>query len=197
MFKLNSSFPKLIFTSVFLRWDQPWFPYLCQYPQQPNQFLSIALFLKLYSQCHCASLSLHPCFHWTTGLTSLTMVLTCSSTADSMKPCVVVIYLNSKSDGTDDPLVISHHLKNSLKSILALNYFSIFISSYILLQIICLAIPICLDPLLLPTHTKAWAFAALQSCSVTDTAECFSHQSSSYHQTLRPISVSIPSESPF
>ena len=124
------------------------------------------------------------------------MVLTCSSTADSMKPCVVVIYLNSKSDDTDDPLVISHHLKNSLKSILALNYFSIFISSYILLQIICLAIPICLDPLLLPTHTKAWAFAALQSCSVTDTAECFSHQSS-YHQTLRPISVSIPSESPF
>lgn len=80
--------------------------------------------------------------------------------------------------------------KNSLKSILALNYFSpsLFISSYILLQIVCLAILICLDPLLLPTHTKAWAFAALWSCSVTDTAECFSHQSSSYHQTLHPIS---------
>ena len=77
--------------------------------------------------------------------------------------------------------------KFSSQSILALNYFSIFISSYILLQIVCLAILICLDPLLLPTHINARAFAALLSCSVTNTVGCCSHQSSSYHQTLHPL----------
>ena len=147
--------------------------HLCQYLQQPNQLLSIALFLTIYSQCHCANSSLHPCFRWTAGLDMfiyswINEALHCGY----LFKIKIWWYWWPFGD-------FSAPEKFSYQSILALNYFSIFISSCILLQIVYLAIQICLNSLLLPTHINAWAFAALLSCSVIDKVECFSHQSNS------------------